>query len=181
MSKDTVCAQNPDEIFDIVDENDTVVSSGKKSYIHKNKLLHRAVHAIFFDRKGRILLQTRSALKDSYPLCYTTSCSGHVDSGESYEQALLRETFEELGVKLKLSDFKKIAKLGACAETGFEFIELFTTVYEGEFNVAKDEVDSVEWMAPEDFEELIKSNPQKVTPSFVKVYYCAKENSEGAK
>lgn len=170
-------AQNPDEIFDIVDENDNVVSSGRRSFIHKNKLLHRAVHAIFFDKSGRILLQKRSALKDTYPLCYTTSCSGHVDGGETYQEALLRETFEELGVKLDLRDFERIGKIAACAETGFEFVEVYKTVYEGEFNIAEGEVDSLKWLSPAEFETLIRNSPESVTPSFVKVYEFIKENS----
>lgn len=174
-------AQNPDEVFDIVDENDRVVSSGRRSFIHKNKLLHRAVHALFFDGSGRILLQKRSALKDTYPLCYTTSCSGHVDSGETYQEALIRETFEELGVKLDLRDFVRVGKIAACAETGFEFVEVYKTVYEGEFKIAEGEVDSLKWLEPAEFEALIRNNPESVTPSFVKVYEFVKENSERLK
>ena len=179
MDKDK--AQNPDEIFDIVDENDKVVSSGKRSFIHKNKLLHRAVHAIFFDKSGRILLQKRSALKDTYPLCYTTSCSGHVDSGETYQEALLRETFEELGARLGAGDFERVGKIAACKETGFEFVEVYKTVYEGEFKIAENEVDSLKWLSPEEFEALIKGSPELVTPSFIKVYEFVKESSQRLK
>ena len=161
---------NPDELFDEVDCSDRVIAPKTRTEIHKNKLRHRAVHAIFFDSGNRILLQKRSALKDSYPLSYTTSCSGHVDSGETYEDALIRETEEELGVRLSLGDFKYVGKLEACEETGWEFTKVYVCRAEMRFNPPSDEVASLDWVGIKDFEADFKANPRKYTPSFLKVY-----------
>ncbi|MBO6102599.1 MAG: NUDIX domain-containing protein [Opitutales bacterium] len=169
--------QNSSEVFDVVDESDNVVSQNTRGFIHENGLMHRAVHAVFLDGKGSILLQKRSKKKDSYPLAYTTSCSGHVDAGESYEAALVRETREELGVEIEFSKFQKVGKIPACKETGNEFTGVYFIVFNGEFKTPPDEVDSVEWAKISDFEKLAKENPEKFTPSFLKVYEFFKAKS----
>ncbi|MBO7520741.1 MAG: NUDIX domain-containing protein [Opitutales bacterium] len=175
---------DPDELFDEVDENDRVLRPLARKQIHENRLRHRAVHAIILDESGQfILLQKRSAQKDSYPLAYTTSCSGHVDSGETYEQALLRESYEELGAKIPREKFSLVGKVEACAETGFEFTEVFVCLVkiETKFNPPADEVESLDWEKISDFEKDAKENPQSYTPSFLKVYEFYKENKKCAR
>ncbi|MBR6388538.1 MAG: NUDIX domain-containing protein [Opitutales bacterium] len=174
---------DPSELFDQVDENDIVLRPATRAKIHSERLMHRAVHAVFLDKTAKfILLQKRSAKKDSYPLAYTTSCSGHVDSGETYEAALLRETYEELGVKMELGDFFYIGKLSACEETGFEFTKVFACFADisTAFNPPADEVECLEWKAVADFELDTIKNPQNYTPSFLKVYEFYKQNKNSA-
>ncbi len=161
---------NTEEIFDIVDNEDNVIGSAPRSKVHAKNLKHRAVHAIFFNAKGEILLQKRSKYKDLYPNIYTTSVSGHVDSKESYEDALVRECAEELGVNLKISDFKYIGKINACEETGWEFTKVYTIVFEGKFTFPSEEVEALDYMPIAKFEEEIKNHSQNFTPSFLKVY-----------
>ena len=113
-----------EDIFDIVDGLDSVVASAPRSEVHARGLRHRAAHVLMFCGSGagrKILLQKRSASKDSYPLAYTTSCSGHVDSGEDYDAAAVREMREETGLEVDISRLKKIGKISACPETGNEF------------------------------------------------------------
>jgi isopentenyl-diphosphate delta-isomerase len=97
-----------DEILPVVDENDLEVGSAPRAEIHAKGLLHRAVHILVFDKKGRIYLQRRSADKDTHPLKWTSSASGHVDPGESYEQAAQRELMEELSLKGRLTSLGKL-------------------------------------------------------------------------
>lgn len=164
-----------EDIFDIVDKNDCVIGSAPRSHIHKNGLLHRASHVLMFKNCGgekMILLQKRSATKDKYPLAYTTSCSGHVDSGEDYDTAVLREMAEETGLVVQLSDLVKIGKVSPCGETENEFTFVYEMQCSGEekFNPPADEVESLDWVLLSDFEEMIKTTPQKFTPSFLYVY-----------
>lgn len=159
-----------DEIFDVVDTRDNVIARLPRAEVHAKKLLHRAVHAIFFNARGDLLLQKRSMLKDRFPGIYTTSCSGHVDSGEDYETALVRECSEELGVRTKISDYKYIGKISPCEETDCEFVKIYTITHEGPFSFPPDEVQSLEWMPRDVFETEIKRAPELFTPSFLKVY-----------
>jgi isopentenyl-diphosphate delta-isomerase type 1 len=87
------------EQFDIVDENDTVIDCALRKEVHQNKsLIHRSISVLVFV-EGKLLLQKRSQTKDTYPKYWTSSCSGHVVSGDSYEETAERELTEELGIK----------------------------------------------------------------------------------
>src|SRR5476649_1258680 len=87
------------ELFDVVDEQDRVLRRESRGEVHRKRLLHRAVHVLLFNSRGEVYLQRRSATKDTYPNRWTTSCSGHVDAGEDYDTAVIRELAEELGLK----------------------------------------------------------------------------------
>lgn len=86
------------ELFDVVDEHDRVLRRETRAEVHRQRLLHRAVHILVFNARGEVYLQRRSAQKDTYPHRWTTSCSGHVDAGEDYDTAAVRELAEELGL-----------------------------------------------------------------------------------
>jgi Isopentenyldiphosphate isomerase len=159
-----------EELFDIVNERDEVIGTATRKEAHEKKLMHRAVHAIFFNWSNNILLQKRSLAKDTFPGIWTTSCSGHVDSGETYEEALIRECKEELGVSLKLSDFKYIGKLPPSEETGNEFTQVYTITNMGPFVFTHTEVQSLDWMPISMFEIQSKIMPHQFTPSLLKVY-----------
>jgi isopentenyldiphosphate isomerase len=89
----------PEELFDVLDEHDRVLRRETRAEVHRQRLLHRAVHILLFNSRGEIYLQRRSAQKDTYPHRWTTSCCGHVDAGETYDTAAIRELAEELGLE----------------------------------------------------------------------------------
>lgn len=94
---------NPDEVFDRVDEQDRVIGQVRRGDAHQNSsLLHRSVQTLLFDTRGRVLLQRRSLRKDLFPGYFCASASGHVLSGDDYETTALRELREELGVEVPL-------------------------------------------------------------------------------
>lgn len=57
----------------------------------------RRTAGAFFVKEGRLLLARRAAHKTTYPDCWDIP-GGHVEPGETVEQALVREAMEELGV-----------------------------------------------------------------------------------
>ncbi len=163
------------DVFDIVDASDNAIGSAPRGEVHARGLMHRASHVIIFcnSPRGRmILLQKRSALKDKYPNLYTTSCSGHVDTGETYEIAAVREMREETGLRVRAADLHFVGKISACKETGNEFTSVYTLDVEPdtEFAPPPDEVASLDWRAVADFERSIAAEPALYTPSFLKVY-----------
>lgn len=93
-----------EEIFPIVDEEGNVTGRAPRSLCHdgKSMLLHPVVHLHLFDSKGRLFLQKRSITKDIQPGKWDTSVGGHVAPSESINDALIRESWEELEIK----DFK---------------------------------------------------------------------------
>lgn len=119
--------QDPAEIFDIVNEHDRVTGQATRAEVHRLKLRHRAVHILLFNSRGELLIQKRSAAKDSFPGCYDSSASGHLDSGEDYDACAYRELREELGLNLPAGALTRQFKLPASPETGWEFVWIYTT------------------------------------------------------
>jgi len=169
----------PEDIFDIVDENDRVVASALRSRVHADRLMHRAAHVLIFSKNfSKILLQKRSSKKDSYPFCWTTSCSGHIDSGETYDIGVIREMKEETGLEISISQFEKIGKISASEKTGFEWTFVYTLSIDenSKLSYSSEEIDSFKWVSLADFERILKDEPQTVTPSFVAVWNFYKQN-----
>ena len=63
-----------------------------------------SVHIILFNKKSEIMICKRSSNKKTYPNKITSSAGGHVEQGESYKAAAIRELKEELGIKAFLKD-----------------------------------------------------------------------------
>ena len=90
-----------DEIVDVVNEQDEILSQVSKKEAHEKGLLHRCVVSEIKDSKGNWILVKQSASRQDAGQ-YVSPVGGHVKAGESVEDALKREAFEEVGLK----DFK---------------------------------------------------------------------------
>lgn len=97
-----------DELLDLVNEKDEVIGTVWKSEAHKDPTkIHREVALIIFDTKGGALLQQRSMNKEVEPGQWKITAAGHVGSGEDPKRAIVRETYEELGIKVNPVFFGK--------------------------------------------------------------------------
>lgn len=63
---------------------------------------HLVTNGLIFNSKGDVLLQQRAFDKLSHPGIWTADTGGAVLVGETSQQALVRELFEELGLFLNL-------------------------------------------------------------------------------
>ena len=93
------CADNREELFPVVDAAGRVVGRATRGECHGGSmLLHPVVHLHVFNSRGELYLQKRPAWKDIQPGRWDTAVGGHVDYGETVDEALRREVREELGV-----------------------------------------------------------------------------------
>ena len=89
----------PEELFDIVNEDDAVIGQEMRSIVHQRGLWHRGVHVLLFTREGKLLVQQRSKDRPHAPGTLDCSVSEHVKAGEDYLTAAMRGMQEEMGVK----------------------------------------------------------------------------------
>jgi len=152
---------NPDELFDVVDREDRVVSQAPRREVHAKNLLHRATHVLVHDATGRLFLQKRSMSKDTFPGCWDSSCSGHLDAGEDYLTAARRELGEELGWHDTSQPLRHVVKLPACSETGHEFIEIFLLgPVAGPFTLHPEEISEGRWVTPAELTGELEKSPE---------------------
>lgn len=151
------------ELSDVVDEHDVPIGTMEREVIHVNKLRHRAVHVLIFNKKGELFLQKRSFWKENHPGLWCSSVAGHVCAGEDYPTAAKREVREEIGVEV---DLLPLCRLEASEETAQEFIECFYGFSEGPFVMEPYELETGAFFAPAVIQRWLASHPEEFTPVF---------------
>lgn len=152
-----------DELFDVVDAGDRVLRQEPRSIVHAEGLLHRAVHVFVFNSRGELLVQRRSASKDEFPLTYTSSASGHVGAGETYDECAPRELKEEIGLE---SPLEFVVKLSASPSTANEHTALFRTVTDAIPTPDEAEVASLTYFRLDELHALLQIDPAAFSPPF---------------
>lgn len=121
---------NPEEMFPLVDEAGNMVGAATRGECHGgSRLLHPVVHLHVFNSRGELYLQKRPLWKDVQPGRWDTAVGGHVDLGESAEQALRREAEEEIGI----TDYEPqlVTAYIYDSSTEREMVFVYRTVYDG--------------------------------------------------
>jgi 16S rRNA (adenine1518-N6/adenine1519-N6)-dimethyltransferase len=161
--------QKAGELFDVVDEHDVVTGQVTRGEVHAQKLLHRAVHVFVYNKRGDLLLQKRSLLKDACPGLWDSSVSGHLDAGEDYAPAAVRELEEEMGIRAE-SPLEEIARIAPCEETGWEHVRLFQTKHEGSLRFPCAEIDAAVWFPLAEIDAWIANRPEDFASGFLACY-----------
>ena len=96
-------------------------------------------------RDGKVLLARRAAGRATYPNCWSFP-GGHVEAGESLDQALAREMREEIGVAP--SDFARIATIVDPADPRITYHMYLVHAWTGgEPTLSGDEHSELRWIA----------------------------------
>jgi len=144
-----------EEFLEIVNERGEVMGLAPRSEIHGNPaLLHRVVHVLAFDPKGKILLQKRSMKKDVAPGRWDTSVGGHVDPDETLIQAAKREMEEELGISAPV-EFLYAYRHSNDYET--ELVHTYKCLVDGNcaFSFNREEIDELRFWGLDEIEKHI--------------------------
>jgi isopentenyldiphosphate isomerase len=152
-----------EEWFPLIDETGLVVGKALRSECHSGSmLLHPVVHLHIFDKQGRLYLQRRSMSKEIQPGKWDTAVGGHVDYGETIEEALCREVREELGI----TGFEPIHNFTYLFQSSVEreMVYSYRTIYEGDIVIDPEEIDEGRYW---DIDEVMAHMGKGVfTPNF---------------
>ena len=130
---------------------------------------HTVVPAVYLilRKEDKILLLRRA--NTGYMDGYYALPSGHLDGGETADQAACREAKEEVGVDIEPSDLRLLHTLHRKAQEGdYERIDLFFEVgkWTGEpKNVEPEKCDEVTWIP-------LNELPENVTPEVSQALEC---------
>ena len=152
-----------DELFEIVDENGKVLGLQARRECHGNPaLIHQAVHLLVFNAAGELFLQRRVKTKDIQPGKWDSSVGGHMQPGETPEQAVRREAEEELGLHDAVIHPAYSYLWRSPRES--ELIRTYLAISEGPFTLQASEIEEGRFWSPGE----IRANLGKdvFTPNF---------------
>lgn len=150
------------ELFDVRDSEGNVTGVAReRELVHLNGDPHGTSH-IWVVRENAsggwdVLLQKRSRDKDSYPGCYDVSSAGHLQAGDDFLPAALRELEEELSLRARAEDLEFVGFRRAYREAFFcgrlfkdhEISAVYIyrkPVETSALRLQKEELESVMWM-----------------------------------
>jgi len=165
---------NPEEILDLVDENDKVIGSKPRSEIYAEGLNNfRVVNAFVINSEGKIWIPRRTVNKRIFPLGLDMSMGGHVDTGESYETAFKRELAEELNLNVEITPYSLLGHLNPNKDG----VSAFMNVYEIKSDIVPDynKEDYIEyfWLTPKELLDKLAQGdkPKEDLPKLIKKFY----------
>ncbi|MCD0168258.1 NUDIX domain-containing protein [Deinococcus sp. 23YEL01] len=140
-------AEAQQEWLDLVNDHDEVIGAVTREDAYARGLTFRVINAFLINRAGQLWIPRRTAHKRLFPGCLDMSVGGHVERGETYEQAFRRETQEELNLNMDDLPWQQIASFGPR-----DGLSAFMHVYElrrddpPAFN--PDDFSSAQWLTP---------------------------------
>ena len=155
MKADFDKTNTPEELLDLVDEEDNIVGSVTKAQANSSpEIIHREIRIILYDSEGKILVQKRSPKKKVYPGVWAEACQGHVPCGMNYEEAAHKELLEELGFDTSL---RYLRKTFVRFPNETHFAVWFVGEYQGqEIKIEPEEVAGVRFVEKGDLARLEK-------------------------
>lgn len=153
------------EYFDIItkDGKETGIKK-ERNAVHTDGDWHKSVH-IWAKENNKILFQKRKDDKESFPSCYDAACTGHVDAGETYLQAAIREVKEEIGLEIDEKNLLPVCKKHFCIDENFngkKFISNeLTQVYLSKdcdfsnLSFQEEEISELKWFSVEELKKII--------------------------
>lgn len=155
----------------VVDESDNEIGVAILSEVWQKGLYHRIVAVFVFDNQGRMLLQLRGPNVKVYPNCWDQAAGGHIDEGQSYEDAAMNELREELGLEIVTLTLMGTHRTNS--KDGERIVNQFERVYKAEIphdatlKPELSELTELRWFTPEEFKQLRTDMPDTFTPGLL--------------
>lgn len=163
--------QKETELLDLYDKDGTKTGRIVKRGESHEDFYVLSINLLIENENGEILIQKRSMNKKTRPGVWDT-LTGAVLAGENSEEAVIRETKEEIGIDIDIADITKIGRV----QNDTSFLDIW--YIKKEFKVEdcilqKEELSDVKWISINSFLNLIKDSDykDKVYKEFIYEYF----------
>ncbi len=166
-----------DEYLDLVSEGDEVIGKELRSVVYAKKLSNfRVINAFVRRLDGKLWIPRRTAQKRIFPLCLDMSLGGHVESGETYEQAFRRELQEELNMDAFKVPFKELGKLTPQEHGVSAFMKVYEIPVSGDPNYNRNDFTEAAWFSPAELLSKLAAGEKckDDLPKLVSIFYVDK-------
>lgn len=138
------------ELIDLVNEQDQVVKTCFRSSFKEHPgLFMRIVVCFVVSDQGKLCIMRRSSHKEHWPNCWTIP-GGAVQSGETYDQAMVRELEEEVNLTFNDLDNRSLEHLAPVAAHGPYHKRAYEVKVNSPFiTLNTDDFSEYQWLTPE--------------------------------
>ncbi|MCK5856549.1 MAG: NUDIX domain-containing protein [Bacteroidales bacterium] len=147
------------EWLPVVDKEGNVIGKATRDECHRNpELIYPVIRMHLINNSGQILLQKRSLKSDIEAGKWDAAVAGHIKHGEDIEQAVIRESQEEINFKPDFLDLLEKRIFKAPNSTALMFI--FITQTDKNIEANKKEVEDARFFT---FEQMMELKKEKTT------------------
>ena len=145
------------EYLDMVDTNDQVIGRALRSTVYKeNGSNFRVVNGFLKNGEGKLWIPTRTNSKRIFPNALDFSIGEHVESGESYDDALRRGAREELHLDIEETGYSFVGKLTPTDGTA-SFMHVYEIASDTEPFYNKSDFSEGTWFSSDELQTSIKN------------------------
>jgi len=144
----------------VVDENDNVIGCKPRDVVDKEGLMYRVSGLWIKNSRGESLLARRAYTKTHSPGRWGPAAAGTVDEGETYEENMVKEAEEELG--LMNVKFEKGPHIGVSGKYNYftQWFSLLIDEPENYFKIQEEVVVEVKWFSEQELRDQLEKNPK---------------------
>lgn len=115
---------------------------------------HLVVHVCIFNKKGDMLIQKRQSFKEGWPNLWDLTSGGSAIEGETSQQAMKRELFEEIGLVYNFEAMRPHITINF--ERGFDdYYLLELEVDTKQLVLQQEEVQAVKWASHAEIKDMM--------------------------
>ena len=152
----------------IVNENDDVIGQREFGTL-VSKDIYRVSALWITNSKKEILLARRAFTKKQDPGKWGPAVAGTLEEGETYEENIIKESEEELGIKGINPEKGHKTRFPGRYNYFCQWFLLKIDKEVSEFEIQKEEVEEVKWFSEKELSQRIESNPEEFLISMKKI------------
>lgn len=144
----------------VVNDQDGVIGLKERGTLVQEDI-YRVSALWITNSSGDILLAQRHFSKSHHPGKWGPAVAGTIDEGESYDENIVKEAEEEIG--LKNIQPKKSQKIRVTGERN-HFTQYYTLTIDqpaDQFQIQEDEVEQVKWFTRQELKRELQENPNE--------------------